>query len=62
MAFNRLDINAVAELQDAKGKTFGQILVGKPQGKMGFERRDLIQLEMIVNLVAAMIDTKAGRK
>ena len=58
-AFSRLDINAMAELQDAKGKPFGQLLVGKPQGKMGFDRRDLIQLEMIINLVAAMIDTKA---
>ncbi|MBQ3310105.1 hypothetical protein IJG73_01540 [Candidatus Saccharibacteria bacterium] len=58
-AFSRLDINAMAELQNAKGKPFGQLLVGKPQGKMGFDRRDLIQLEMIINLVAAMIDTKA---
>ena len=58
-AFKRLDINAVAELQNAKGKKFGQIIVGKPQGKMTFERRDLIQLEMIINLVAALIDTKA---
>ena len=58
-AFSRLDINAMAELQNAKGKPFGQLLVGKPQGKMGFDRKDLIQLEMIVNLVAAMIDRKA---
>ena len=58
-AFSRLDINAMAELQDAKGKPFGQLLVGKPQGKMGFDRRDLIQLEMIINLVSAMIDTRA---
>lgn len=58
-AFHRLDINAVAQLNNAKGKPFGQILVGKPQGKMSFEHRDLIQLEMIINLVAAVIDTKA---
>ena len=58
-AFHRLDINAVAQLDNAKGKPFGQILVGKPQGKMGFEHRDLIQLEMIINLVAALIDTGA---
>lgn len=57
-AFHRLDINAVAQLYNAKGKPFGQILVGKPQGKMGFDHRDLIQLEMIINLVAAIIDTK----
>lgn len=58
-AFHRLDINAVAQLNNAKGKPFGQILVGKPQGKMTFEHRDLVQLEMIINLVAALIDTKA---
>lgn len=58
-AFHRLDIYAVAQLDNAKGVPFGQILVGKPQGKMGFERRDLVQLEMIINLVAALIDTKA---
>lgn len=58
-AFHRLDINAVAQLNNAKGKPFGQILVGKPQGKMSFEHRDLVQLEMIINLVAALIDTKA---
>ncbi|MBR0402946.1 hypothetical protein IJI55_00115 [Candidatus Saccharibacteria bacterium] len=58
-AFKRLDINAVAELQNAKGKPFGQIIVGKPQGKATFARRDLIQLEMIINLVSAIIDTKA---
>lgn len=56
-----LGVKAVAELRDAKGVSFGQILVGKPLGKMGFERRDLIQLEAIVNLVAAMIDTKARK-
>jgi len=57
--FNREDIKAAAMLLDAKGKPFGQILVGKPLGKMGFERKDLVQIEMIINLVAAMIDTKA---
>ncbi|MDO4978697.1 MAG: hypothetical protein Q4E47_00900 [Candidatus Saccharibacteria bacterium] len=57
--FDRSDLMAVAELNDAKGKAFGQILVGKPLGKMSFERKDLVQIEMVINLVAAMIDTKA---
>lgn len=56
---DNLGVEAVAELRDAKGKSFGQILVGRPIGKVGFERKDLIQLEMIINLVAAMIDTRA---
>lgn len=53
-----LGIRAVAELRNAKGRTFGQLLVGKPVGKTGYERRDLIQLEMIVNLVATVIDSE----
>lgn len=53
-----LGLSAVAELRNAKGKPFGQIIVGKPLGKSGFERRDLIQLEMIINLVATVIDSE----
>lgn len=53
-----LDLKAVAELRNAKGKAFGQIIVGKPLGKSSFERRDLIQLEMIINLVATVIDSE----
>ncbi len=55
---DELDLRAVAELRNAKGKTFGQIIVGKPLGKASFERRDLIQLEMIINLVATVIDSE----
>lgn len=53
-----LDLKAVAELRNAKGKAFGQIVVGKPLGKSSFERRDLIQLDMIINLVATVIDSE----
>lgn len=53
------EVYAVAALRDAKGRVFGQMLVGKPLGKEDFERQDLIQLEMIVNLIAALIDTEA---
>lgn len=53
-----LDLKAVAELRNAKGKAFGQLIVGKPLGKSSFERRDLIQLEMIINLVATVIDSE----
>lgn len=55
---DELDLKAVAELRNAKGKPFGQLLVGKPIGKSSFERRDLIQLEMIINLVATVIDSE----
>lgn len=56
--FDTLDLKAVAELKNAHGKVFGQMLVGKPVGKSSFERRDLIQLEMIINLVAVVIDSE----
>lgn len=56
--FDELGLKAAAELRNAKGKTFGQLIVGKPLGKSSFERRDLIQLEMIINLVATVIDSE----
>ncbi len=56
--FDEMGLKAVAELRNAKGKPFGQIIVGKPLGKATFERRDLIQLEMIINLVATVIDSE----
>ncbi len=56
--FDELGLYAVAELRNAKGKPFGQIIVGKPIGKSNFERRDLLQLEMIINLVATVIDSE----
>lgn len=55
---DELGLKAVAELHNAKGKTFGQLIVGKPLGKANFERRDLVQLEMIINLVATVIDSE----
>lgn len=56
--FDEHNLRAVAELRNAKGKPFGQIIVGKPLGKSSFSRRDLIQLEMIINLVATVIDSE----
>ena len=56
--FDDLHLRAVAELRNAKGKPFGQLVVGKPLGKSTFERRDLLQLEMIINLVATVIDSE----
>lgn len=60
--FNKLGIEAVAELRDAKGKPFGQILVGKPLGKIAFEKRDLSEIELIINLIASVIDSKERLK
>lgn len=56
--FDELDLYAVAELRNAKGQSFGQLIVGKPVGKTSFERRDLLQLETLINLVATVIDSE----
>lgn len=56
--FDELGLTAVAELRNAKGKPYGQLVVGNPLGKKTFERRDLLQLEMIINLVATVIDSE----
>lgn len=56
--FDELGLSAVAELRNAKGKPYGQLIVGKPLGKTTFERRDLLQLETLINLVATVIDSE----
>ncbi|MDO4967457.1 MAG: histidine kinase N-terminal 7TM domain-containing protein [Candidatus Saccharibacteria bacterium] len=52
------EIKAVAILVDSKGKQIGQLILGRPEAKNGLERRELIQLEMLINLTAATIDRK----
>ena len=60
--FEEKNIEAVAELRNAKGRPFGQMLVGQPYGKISFEKRDLAQMEMIINLVASIIDSEKRLK
>lgn len=50
------DLTSVAILYDKKGKRLGQIIFGKPQGKFESEQKELIQLEMIINLSALVIE------
>ena len=56
--WQKMDCSAVAALRDGRGRTFGQMIVGKPTGKVDFNDRDLVQVETIVNLVALIIDAK----
>ena len=56
--FDKEGIVAIAELRDAKGRPFAQMLIGHPEGKVGFEKRDLSEIEMIINIVASIIDSK----
>ena len=60
--FEKENIVAAAELRDAKGRPFGYILIGQPMGKTTFEKRDLHSIEMIINLVASIIDSEERLK
>ncbi len=60
--WRKLDFSAVAALRNASGKTFGQVIVGKPLGKNSFSRRDLVQVETIINLAAIIIDSKLHKR
>ena len=51
-------IIAVAELCDDKDNVFGQMLIGKPLRKYRFDRKDLIHLELVVNLIATLLSYK----
>ena len=60
--WQKLDLSAIAALRSAGGKTFGQVMVGKPLNKTSFSRQDLIQIETIINLVAVIIDSGNHRR
>lgn len=55
--WQKLDLSAIAALRSADGKTFGQVLVGKPLSKNNYSRQDLVQIETIINLVAIIINS-----
>ena len=56
------ELEVISDLRDARGEVFGKMAVGRPVGKSRLTRRDLVELEMIVNIVAALIDTKSEVK
>lgn len=60
--FSEHEIKAAAELLNAKGRSFGRILIGQPLGKVDFEKRDLAELELVLNLVASIIDSEVRLK
>ncbi len=60
--WQKLDVSAVAALRDSSGKTFGQVIIGKPVGKINFNQRDIVQIETVINLVATTISSKRNAK
>ncbi|MBR5408807.1 hypothetical protein IK112_02555 [Candidatus Saccharibacteria bacterium] len=51
------EIEAVGELRDGKGEVIGQVIIGKPLGKINFATRDLAPVEVALTLTAATIST-----
>lgn len=47
----KLDINAIAELRDGKGRVVGKVLFGKPSGHISLEDRDLVPIEIVMQIV-----------
>lgn len=57
LAYKLLELNLsnIAILRDENGIVLGQVLVGKPQNKIGLSRKDFLVFGMIFNLVAEKI-------
>ena len=56
--FIDLDLKNVAELHNNKNEVFGQVLLGRPVNKKVLTRQEIIQVEMVINLVASIIDAE----
>lgn len=55
---DKYDIKGIAELCGVKGKSYGQIILGKPMGKISFKNRDLSQIEIVIMLLATIVDSR----
>lgn len=56
-----LEMSRVGVLTNAKGEVIGQMVFGKPISKMNLDRQDLTEVEMIVNLMAVVIENGSRR-
>ncbi len=56
------DIKNIAELYNVDNKVFGQILLGHSLSKKNLGTKDLIEIEMVINLAAAIINGEARKK
>lgn len=55
------EISRIGIMTNAKGETIGQIILGSPSSKATLDQKDLTEIEMIVNLMAVVIEN-GGRK
>ena len=56
-----LEISRIGVLTNAKGEIIGQMVFGKPVAKVSLDRQDFTEVEMIVNLMAVVIEN-GGRR
>lgn len=54
-------ISRIGVMTNAKGEVLGQLILGAPLSKATLDRKDLTEVEMIVNLMAVVIEN-GGRK
>ena len=52
-------VDRLAVLYNSRDEAFGEILLGKPSGRHILEKRDLIQIEMVLRLAGVIIDGEA---
>ena len=50
-ALKKLNVAAVAELRDSKGRIVGQVLFGKSSGHYSLDDRDLVPVEIVMQVV-----------
>lgn len=55
------EVSRIGVMTNAKGETIGQIILGAPVSKTTLDRKDLTEVEMVVNLMAVVIEN-GGRK
>lgn len=58
---NNSEIARIGVLTNAKGGIIGQMVFGKPISKTNLDRKDLTEVEMIVNLMAVVVENGSRR-
>lgn len=58
---HELELSRVGTLTNSNGEVIGQMVFGRPVSKTTLDRQDLTEIEMIVNLMAVVVEN-GGRK
>ena len=55
------EISRIGVLTNAKGDVIGQMIIGKPVSRTTLSREDLTEIEMIINLMAVVVENGSRR-